>query len=852
MPDASTYQRAKAIFLEICDAPQSERGALLSALCGQDEALRLEVESLLEHDAQQDDDIRADLLPPGARIGSYEVLRVIGTGAMGIVYEARQAQPSRLVALKLIRGMASAPTLRRRFLHEAAALARLQHPGIATIYEAGIDEASGAPYFAMEYIQGVPLDEYARVHAPQVEQRLTLLAEIASAVHHAHQRGVIHRDLKPANILIDDEGHPKILDFGIARMASQEQGATHATVVGQVLGTLAYMSPEQAAGDPDSIDARADVYALGAVGYELLGGVPPIDTRTKPMPEALRAIQNDSPRKLGTIDKRLRGDIETIIATAIEKDPARRYASAAALAEDIRRALRLEPIFARPATTMYQLRTFARRRRGLVATGAATALLLLLASIVSVTFAIQAERQRRLAERRLGEVRALANTMLFELHDKIEFLPGAIEARRELVQTAIRYLDSIASDAGSDQTLIAELAEGYFRIGDILGNPRRANLGDARAAISSYEQSIRYYQQLPPNPANLVSLARARIAVGEALTSTQDAADAIEHYQAALTQLDPFDSKEADGLRVLAAQRIGSSLLNMGRTNDAIQHYRTAADASQRLAQDGDPDVLRRYSIALNELAMALHRADRGTEAMPHLERSLAIRTAAAQANPIDVRAQRDLALVYHRMGDLHAALGDDLQRIEYFSNARDILSAIASESPADARARFDASVAEEKLGMALLYNENPADAQTHLNRAVALREELTSANPENHMYRMSLPLSMGLAGQCALKLKDYELAERTYRRVIELCQACIEVDPSDSRMWTMLGLAQQGLARTYFEQPMPRLQEAQANLLESITTFASMEQAGMQPYQQGMNEEELKNMLDSIRKATH
>ena len=447
MTSNDLYQRAKDAFLEVCDAQPAERVALLEQLCAGDEALRAEVLSLLSHDL--DDGAFGDHLPPGAVLGGFEIVGVLGEGAMGVVYEARQKHPERAVALKVVRGGAASASQRRRFEHESSALARLQHPGIAAVYEAGIDRQTGAPYFAMELVRGEPLTTHAA--GLSIDQRVGLLAQIAEAVQHAHQRGVIHRDLKPGNILVDEQGRPRVLDFGIARLTAEDgTAATMRTLPGQVVGTLAYMSPEQAAGDREAIDARTDIYALCAVGYEMLSGALPLEVRDKPLAEALRTVQHDEPRRLGSLDKRLRGDLETIFAAALEKDPARRYASAAALADDLRRYLRDEPIAARPATTLYQLRKFARRRKGPVFAAGVIAVALVVASVVSIAFAVNAQRQRALAEQRLEDVRSLANTMLFDLHDLIEPLPGALEARQRLVETGLTYLDRLAATAGDD------------------------------------------------------------------------------------------------------------------------------------------------------------------------------------------------------------------------------------------------------------------------------------------------------------------------------------------------------------------------------------------------------------------
>jgi eukaryotic-like serine/threonine-protein kinase len=344
--------------------------------------------------------------PPSApqmsigKVGRYKLTRLLGEGGMGSVYEAEQDQPRRTVALKVIKPGLANPEMLRRFAQESQALGRLQHPGIAQIYDAGTADTGYGPqpYFAMEYIQGTTLREYAETHHLNTRQRLEIVAKICDAVHHAHQRGLIHRDLKPGNILVDETGQPKILDFGVARVTDSDAQATMQTDVGQLVGTLAYMSPEQVLADPLEIDTRSDVYALGVILYELLAGRLPYNI-SKKLHEALHTIREEDPSKLSSISRTYRGDIETIASKALEKDKARRYASAAELAADITHYLKDEPILAQPPTTRYQLQKFARRHKAIVAGIAAVFVVLMGGVIVSTWQAVRASRAETAALR---------------------------------------------------------------------------------------------------------------------------------------------------------------------------------------------------------------------------------------------------------------------------------------------------------------------------------------------------------------------------------------------------------------------------------------------------------------------
>ncbi len=392
MSTSSRHNRVEELFLAASDMETSAREPFLTQQCRGDDELRKEVESLLSHiiedkflDSRDSPgkrlltkigvDIAADepVLPDGTRINAYTIRAVIGSGGMGVVYVAEQESPRRTVAVKLVRGGARSERILRRFEYEAEVLGRLAHPGIAQIYEAGRwqTEQGPRPYIAMEFVRGLALNQHSQRQKLSIRSRLELLAKVCDAVQHAHRCGVIHRDLKPANILVGDDGQPKILDFGVARaMDSDNRVTTMQTGLGQIIGTLPYMSPEQVVGDPGTVDTRTDVYALGVVLYELLTGKLPHDLKSRPLPEAARIIRDELPARLSTIDRALRGEIETIVSKALEKDRARRYQSAAELADDIRRYLSGEGILAKQDSAFYVLRKQLRRYRHAVALGA--------------------------------------------------------------------------------------------------------------------------------------------------------------------------------------------------------------------------------------------------------------------------------------------------------------------------------------------------------------------------------------------------------------------------------------------------------------------------------------------------
>lgn len=367
--DAARYDRICGIFEQVIALPEEQRAALLERSCAGDASLRMEVEALLAAHQRAnpvlDSGALALLTEPeveehpdltGQRIGRYELKRVIACGGMGIVYEAMQEEPRRVVAVKVLRRLGS-PSAVRRFREEAQILSRLNHPSIAHIYEAGthLEESSRGdaeqlPFFALEYIDGARLlTDFAIARGLPTRDRLRLFVKVCDAVQYGHQKGIIHRDLKPANILIDPNGEPKVIDFGVARVLDLDgETRTRHTLAGRVVGTLPYCSPEQIDESAGDIDSRTDVYSLGAVLYELLAGVAAIETAGLGTFEAMRKVHEAVPKPLGAFSRELNGNLDAIVRKAMEKRPERRYQSVESLRRDVERHLAGEPIEARP------------------------------------------------------------------------------------------------------------------------------------------------------------------------------------------------------------------------------------------------------------------------------------------------------------------------------------------------------------------------------------------------------------------------------------------------------------------------------------------------------------------------
>jgi len=569
--------------------------------------------------------------PPGvlpAQIGRYRILRLIGEGGMGSVYLAVQDKPDRKVALKVIRAGATSPDALRRFEQETQLLGKLHHPGIAQIYEAGTaDTGQGPqPYFAMEMIQGHGLRAHAESSELGTREKLDLVARVCDAVHHAHQKSVIHRDLKPGNILVDESGQPKILDFGVARATDSDRQATMQTSVGQIVGTLPYMSPEQVAADPSELDTRSDVYALGVILYELLAGRLPLDHHQRTISDALRSICEEEPKSLGSLDRRLRGDIETIVSKALAKDRERRYGSAAELAADIRRYLADEPIVARPPSAAYQLGKFARRNKVLVG-GVAAVFLVLVAGVVAATQ--QAARARREADK-ADAVNAFLTNMLSaasprsltrEAPDRgrtitvVQVLGAAVqkldagELRREpLVEAAVRQaVGATYRDLGDYGPAEANLRAAL--------DARRRLRGESDPEVADSLHGLAQLLLMRGKPAEAETLFRQALAIRRRKGTPSAELSASLNWLA--ESLDDQISQAPDPSKAAEAEAL----------------FREALDVGRRSSSEGDAETAR----AMHDLALHLHAQGKTSEAEPLFLSSLALRRRVLGENHPDV-----------------------------------------------------------------------------------------------------------------------------------------------------------------------------------------------------------------------
>jgi serine/threonine protein kinase/tetratricopeptide (TPR) repeat protein len=651
--DAERWQKIKQLYYSALELENSRWGAFVEEASSGDEALAREVKSLLAQSEQTEGFLDAPAIevaasslaasaglaapPHPVLIGRYRIIRLLGEGSMGTVYEAEQDDPRRGVALKVIKLGRATPDRLRRFLQESQALARLQHPGIAHIYESNTADTGFGPqpYFAMELIRGLPLQEYTESHRLSSREKLLLMVKLCDAVRHAHQRGLIHRDLKPGNILVDETGQPKILDFGVARLTEDDADPTVQTSIGQIVGTLEYMSPEQVLGDPLEVDTRSDVYSLGVILYELLSGRLPYDVSHRQLPEAVQTIREAEPESLSSISRNYRGDIETLVRKALEKDKSRRYTSAADLGADIQRYLDDEPITARRPTTGYQLQKLAKRHRSLVAGSGAVLVVLLGGIAVSTWMAVRASRAE-------AEARAvsdfLQNDLLTQASASAQAHPGTKPDPDLKVRTALdRAAGRITQKFGGQPLVEASLQQ---------------TIGNAYIDLGLYPEAEKHMGR---------ALDLRRHSLGEDHRDTLSAMNDLEmlyRNEAMYAQAEPLASKvlqvrqhslgEEHPDTLNAMNNLGLLYRSEGKSTQAEHVLSKVLEIRQRMSGEEDSATL----YAMNNLAVVYQIQGKYAQAEAILSRALEIRRrVSGSEHPYTLIVADNLGTVYYRQG---------------------------------------------------------------------------------------------------------------------------------------------------------------------------------------------------------
>ncbi|MCA9284238.1 MAG: serine/threonine protein kinase, partial [Phycisphaerales bacterium] len=733
------------------------------------------------------------------RVGRFAIERRLGGGAMGVVYLAWQDHPRRQVALKLMRPDRFNPAMLRRFEVEAQLLGRLQHPGIARIYDAGTcDVGEGAtPYVAMEYVAGVTLATWAQSHA-EPRAILSMLARVADAVEHAHRKGVIHRDLKPANIVVDPDDAPRILDFGVSRAVDDDPTRRRQTAAGEFVGTLPYMSPEQIAGDPDALDTRSDVYALGVIAYELLAGRLPHDLDSTTLAEAVRLVTQDDPAPLGRLVPALRGDVETIVGKALAKEPDRRYQSAADLAADIRRWLDDEPILARPQTTGETLLRLARRNKALVAVSAASLIAVVLFAVGMAAKAVEAsgQRDRAVEAERVSERRRLA-----------------AEAEAAIARSVSEFLSNMLVSADPEQSLGESLTvrdvvdaaaagvDGAFPGQPSVESSVRGTLGATYRGLGLFEKAEHQLEQAarlatsafgPDDPRTIA----ANRVLGMVLTDQGRFDEAESLLFDAVQRLEAQAPQDEPAL-ILARSDLARLRTEQGRLDEAAEMFRTTADDATRVLGPDDPATL----TALHNLATT-KRIQGDYEGAEELTRTVleARRRTLGPDHPQTLYSGNALAAVLQRRGKIDEA--EPLYRDTLAARCR----ILGTDHPSTNTVR-------QNLATLLIENGRLGEAEPLVLEVLqSCRRSLGPRHPRTLM-------ALNMHAYLLEDLGQLEEAERAYRDAVELASTIFDASapewyPPQSNLASLL----QRLGR--LDEASDRFSElvakAQANLPEN------------------------------------
>jgi eukaryotic-like serine/threonine-protein kinase len=880
-PGGAHTELVQAIFLAACDLPQEQQWAYVQERCGDDPRLLKEVISLLGFDSPSGDTFAnlvlgssfdlnlahpADGGSPAkpTAIGPYTISGEIGVGGMGVVYRAEQQNPKREVALKVIRTGLATDEVLQRFQFEAQVLGRLQHPGIAQIFEAGTasSELGTQPFFAMELVEGLDLMEHARQQRSTVREKLATLAAICDAVHHAHQKGVIHRDLKPGNILVNSNGQPKVLDFGVARSTNADVTLTSASQsVQKIIGTLPYMSPEQVSGDAQELDIRSDVYALGVIAYELLAGHTPFDLEKRSIAEVARVIAEDEPAPLSSISRVFRGDLETIVSKATEKDMNRRYESASAFAADIRRYLNDEPILARPASAIYQLTKFSRRNKGMVG-GFCLALVVLISGIVTTSMGWSAATYQ---EGLASEAAKVADDRADQLQQVVDFQSTQLESlnaetlgwgiRQEIFslqeQIASRKLAG-GEELAAQRRLLEQGFTGLDFTGLGLKILDRHFFSSALEATKDFDDQPLVQAQLLQTLATIMHKAGLQ---SEAEAPQRKALDlrrrhlgnegektlqSISGLALLLQKLDQLGAAEPLFLEALKTKQgslgnedqstlasmssLGSFLHEQEKWDQASEHLHDALTAQRRILGDGHPDTL----ITIGNLCALLEDQGKHLDSEDLFREAVELsRQSLGEDHPDTLSSKGNLAMLLYAQGKLEEAepmLRENLahtrkkfgalhpQTLYAVNNFGSLLHAQGKYSEAEPFLRetlearrvilgqehADTLVSTSNLGM-VLYSQHKLDEAESLHQKAleARRRLLGNSHSETHS-------SLNNLGMLYYAKADYAKAEPLLREALDGMRANLGSEhPSTLAAVNNLGMVLYSLGKPADAEPL-------------------------------------------------
>jgi eukaryotic-like serine/threonine-protein kinase len=783
------WQAVGELFEHALSLPAGERTACIDRESGGDDELRREVLSLLaSHKSAPggfvQEKIKNAVLSfhetklvgtQTTQVGPYRLIRELGRGGMGTVFLAERDddQYKATVAIKLVRPGMDTEFILARFRRERQTLARLQHPNIARLLDGGTTRDT-LPYIVMEYVDGPAITRYAEQQKLGVTARVVLFLSVCSAVDYAHRNFVIHRDLKPGNVLVDSQGVPKLLDFGICKLLhSDTLSAVSGGETMPGLMTPNYASPEQFRGE--AVTLLSDVYSLGVLLYELL---------TEKCPRRFTGLTAQDIAGAGTqveillpsaavedkaLTRQLSGDLDNILMRALDAETQRRYESAALFADDLRRYLLHEPVRARPQTWRYRALKFVRRNQARVT--AAAAVFVILAGALAVSL-----REARNANARLAQVRSLANKLVFDVHDAVHDLPGATPARRVIVQTAITYLDSAAAAAKGDAQAESELAGAYRKLGDVQGNAIGANLGDPAGAMVSYDKALALLENIIRRKPSDIAAQTERLVlyhrIGVLQAYTGKTTDGVQTFQNAIligTPLlvsagNPFKSALADlYIESCDAKR------NMGNVQGSLHDASEALRLYREIQASGTatPAMLQSLATADAAVGMAESKVGRLPEALRHFREGTEQMEQLSASQPHNASLRRDLMLAYGHVADVSGNpnlenLGDRAGALTAYRRAAEIGKALYDADPANEQAGADYGIVLSRVATAM--DDGDLEAKVAAYReSLRVLDNVARISPTNVSLQLYRAYGNQQLGDTLKMSGNHEAAEKAY-----------------------------------------------------------------------------------------